>query len=148
MITATVMDILAINRTITNIGTCINVILIIAAVCIAAAFYKEKGELKRWRNVWAVPKWQTIAYVALAIALIVSIWVLPDYRYANVFMIMLIMINSLVNDVRYYKYAVRFQMDDLESVKELASKYPEARPLINKKRVIKAGVKANEASKK
>ena len=41
--------------------------------------------------------------------------------------------NALISDIRYYRYAVRFGMDDLNDVNELANKYPEARPLINRK---------------
>jgi hypothetical protein len=42
--------------------------------------------------------------------------------------------NALISDIRYYRNAVRFGMDDLNGVNELANKYPEARPMINRKR--------------
>jgi hypothetical protein len=45
----------------------------------------------------------------------------------------LIMGNALISDIRYYRNAVRFGMDDLNGVNELANKYPEARPMINRK---------------
>ena len=41
---------------------------------------------------------------------------------------------ALARDIRYYRNAVRFGMDDLKDVNELANKYPEARPLINRKK--------------
>ena len=43
------------------------------------------------------------------------------------------MANSLIRDIRYYRNAVRFGMDDLSGVNELANKYPEARSMINRK---------------
>ena len=49
-------------------------------------------------------------------------------------MFVLIMINILIRDIRYYRNAVRFGMDDLSGVNELANKYPEARPMINRKK--------------
>jgi hypothetical protein len=49
-------------------------------------------------------------------------------------MFVLIMMNLLIRDIRYCKYAVRFGMDDLKDVNELANKYPEARPMINRKK--------------
>ena len=39
----------------------------------------------------------------------------------------------MISDIRYYRNAVRFGMDDLNGVNELANKYPEARPMINRK---------------
>ena len=41
--------------------------------------------------------------------------------------------NSLIRDIRYYRNAVRYSMDDLKDVNDLANKYPEARPMINRK---------------
>ena len=41
--------------------------------------------------------------------------------------------NSYRRSFRYYIYAVRFGMDDLSDVNELANKYPEARSMINRK---------------
>jgi hypothetical protein len=73
-------------------------------------------------------------YIILAIALIASLWILPDFKYFNDSIWVLIMANSLIRDIRYYRNAVRFGMDDLSGVNELANKYPEARPLINRKK--------------
>lgn len=53
-------------------------------------------------------------------------------------MLVLIMANALIRDSRYYRNAVRFGMDDLNDVNELAIKYPEARPMINRKKKNKA----------
>ena len=36
--------------------------------------------------------------------------------------------------IRYYRNAVRFGMDDLSDVNELANRYPESRPMINRKK--------------
>ena len=49
-------------------------------------------------------------------------------------MFVLIMMNLLIRDIRYYRYAVKYGMDDLNDVNELANKYPEVRPMINRKR--------------
>ena len=41
-----------------------------------------------------------------------------------------------ISDIRYYRYAVKYGMDDLNDVNELANKYPEVRPMINRKQKI------------
>ncbi len=46
---------------------------------------------------------------------------------------LLIMMNCIVRDVRYYRNAVRYGMDDLKDINELADKYPESRAYINRK---------------
>ena len=69
----------------------------------------------------------------LAIAIIISIFVFSENLYVNCLMFVLIMMNAMIRDIRYYKNAVRFGMDDLNDVNELANKYPETRPMINRK---------------
>lgn len=46
---------------------------------------------------------------------------------------LLIMMNCIVRDVRYYRNAVKYGMDDLKDINELADKYPESRAYINRK---------------
>ncbi len=48
-------------------------------------------------------------------------------------MFVLVMMNALIRDIRYYRNAVIFCMDDLNDENEPANKYPEARPMINRK---------------
>ena len=110
------------------------IILLVGGVCVAASFYAERGECRKWRRIWKDPTWQLAGYIVLAIALIASLWILPDFKYFNDSIWVLIMANSLIRDIRYYRNAVRFGMDDLSGVNELANKYPEARPLINRKK--------------
>ena len=71
----------------------------------------------------------------LAAVLLVSIWSVPEsISITDMLIGILIMGNALISDIRYYRNAVRFGMDDLNGVNELANKYPEARPMINRKR--------------
>ena len=116
-----------------NFGLILLIILLVGGVCVAASIYAERGECRKWRRIWKDPTWQLAAYIILAIALIASLWILPDFKYFNDSIWVLIMANSLIRDIRYYRNAVRFGMDDLSDVNELANKYPEARPMINRK---------------
>lgn len=116
-----------------NFGISLTIIVILGMICTAASFYKESGEFKKWRNIWKDPIWQTAAYIILAVAIIVSIFIFPEFEYTYNLIFVLIMMNCLVRDARYYRNAVRYGMDDLKDVNELANKYPEARPLINRK---------------
>ena len=116
-----------------NSGLFIAIVLITGGVCTAAAFYKEGGEYRKWRNIWKDPTWQLAGYIILAIAIIISIVVFIDTPYISILMFFLIMMNALIRDIRYYIFAVRFGMDDLSDVNELANKYPEARSMINRK---------------
>ena len=117
-----------------SFGLCLAIILVTGVVCIAASYYKERGECRKWRNIWKDPTWQLAGYVILAIAIIISIFVFSGNPYANCLMFVLIMLNAFIRDFRYYRYAVRYGMDDLSDVNELANKYPEARPMINRKK--------------
>ena len=116
-----------------SFGLMLLIILLVGGVCVAASFYAERGECRKWRRIWKDPTWQLAGYIVLAIALIASLWILPDFKYFNDSIWVLIMANSLIRDIRYYRNAVRFGMDDLSGVNELANKYPEARPMINRK---------------
>ena len=66
--------------------------------------------------------------------LIISIWVFPESEYFYSVLWVLMMANALLRDIRYYRNAVRFGMDDLSDVNELANRYPESRPMINRKK--------------
>jgi len=116
-----------------SFGLFMAIVLITGGVCTAASYYKERGECRKWRNIWKDPTWQITAYIVLAIAIIISIFAFSGNPYASSLMFVLIMMNALIRDIRYYKYAIRFGMDDLNGVNELANKYPEARPMINRK---------------
>ena len=94
------------------------------------------GECRKWHNIWKDPTWQIAGYIILAIAIIISIFVFSGNPYASFLMFVLIMMNLLIRDIRYYRYAVKYGMDDLNDVNELANKYPEVRPMINRKQKI------------
>ena len=117
-----------------SFGLFMAIVLITGGVCTAASYYKERGECRKWRNIWKDPTWQIAGYIILAIAIIISIFAYSGNPYASFLMFVLIMMNLLIRDIRYCKYAVRFGMDDLKDVNELANKYPEARPMINRKK--------------
>ena len=118
-----------------SFGLFMAIVLIIGGVCTAASYYKERGECRKWRNIWKDPTWQIAGYIILAIAIIVSIFVFSSGNpYVSSLMFVLIMINTLIRDIRYYRNAVRFGMDDLSDVNELANRYPESRPMINRKK--------------
>ena len=116
-----------------SFGLFMAIVLITGGVCTAASYYKERGECRKWRNIWKDPTWQIAGYIILAIAIIISIFVFSGNPYASFLMFVLIMMNLLIRDIRYYRYAVKYGMDDLNGVNELANKYPEARPMINRK---------------
>lgn len=117
-----------------SFGLVLAIILITGGVCVVASYYKERGDYRKWRNIWKDPTWQITGYVILAIAIIISIFVFFENPYANSLMFVLIMANALIRDIRCYRNAVRFGMDNLNDVNELANKYPEARPMINRKK--------------
>jgi hypothetical protein len=121
--------------TMNNLGLNIDIFLIVGGACLAATLYKERGECRKWRNIWKLPIWQTVGYFLLAGVLLVSIWSVPEsISITDILIGILIMGNALISDIRYYRNAVRFGMDDLNGVNELANKYPEARPMINRKK--------------
>ena len=112
----------------------LTILVVFGAICVAASFYKEEGEYKKWRNIWKDPVWQTAGYIVLGIGIIAIIWIFPELEISSLMILILVMVNCLIRDIRYCIYAVRFNMDDLEDVNELADKYPEARPMINRKK--------------
>ena len=44
--------------TMNNLGLIIAVFLIVGGACLATALYKERGECRKWRNIWKLPIWQ------------------------------------------------------------------------------------------
>ena len=124
--------------TLKSIGAMLAIILMPGVACVAASFYKEEsGEYRKWRNVWKDPTLQKAIYIGLAVVIIILI--IKSYGpelCINMLIFLLIMMNSLVRDIRYYRNAVKYDMDNLEDVNELVSKYPEARQYINKKQLI------------
>lgn len=122
-----------------NFGVMLTVISVFGMVCIVMSFYKDAGEYKKWHNIWKDPIWQTAGYIALAVALIAFIVLTPEVTFGSALMFLLIMATALIRDIRYYRYAVRFGMDELNDVNELAGKYPEARPMINRKQKTGSG---------
>ena len=120
-----------------NFGVMLTVISVFGMVCIVMSFYKDAGEYKKWHNIWKDPVWQTAGYIILAVALIIYIVVSPETTFGSALLFLLIMATALIRDIRYYRYAVRFGMDDLNDVNELARKHPEAGPMINRKQKIR-----------
>lgn len=115
-----------------NIEALMVIALVVGALCIAAAFYQEYGELKKWSGLWKDPAWQSALFIIAGVMLIASIWMLPNPEYVSPGIALLIMLNNIERAVRYYNRAVRYGMDDLKDVKELMEKYPETTSLINK----------------
>ena len=113
--------------------------VVFVAILSTVLFLFEKNIIRSfglWRNIWKDPTWQIAGYIILAIAIIISIFVFSGNPYASFLMFVLIMMNLLIRDIRYYRYAVKYGMDDLNDVNELANKYPEVRPMINRKQKI------------
>ena len=120
-----VLAILSVHKDIwSNFGLII--LLVVGGSCVAVSLYTEQGECRKWRRIWKDPIWQISGYIVIAIMLIISIWVFVLW--------VLMMANALLRDIRYYRNAVRFGMDDLSDVNELANRYPESRPMINRKK--------------
>ena len=119
-----------------NFGLILLILLLVGGACVAASLYAERGEYRKWRRIWKDPTWQLAEYIILAIALIASLWMLPDFKYFNGSIWVLIMANALIRDIRYYRNAVRFDMDDLSDVNELVNKYPEARSMIDREIIL------------
>ena len=110
------------------------ILLVVGGSCVAVSLYTEQGECRKWRRIWKDPIWQISGYIVIAIMLIISIWVFPESEYFYSVLWVLMMANALLRDIRYYRNAVRFGMDDLSDVNELANRYPESRPMINRKK--------------
>ena len=63
----------------------------------------------------------------------------------SVAMMILVSIAQTISDIKYYNRALKYDMNNIEDVNELARKFPEARPYINRKekRVNKEGDKVS-----
>ena len=129
-----ILSVIAIKDIWSNFGLLFIILLVVGGSCVAVSLYTEQGECRKWRRSWKDPIWQISGYIVIAIMLIISIWVFPESEYFYSVLWVLMMANALLRDIRYYRNAVRFGMDDLKDVNELANKYPEARPLINRKK--------------
>ena len=129
-----ILSVIAIKDIWSNFGLLFIILLVVGGSCVAVSLYTEQGECRKWRRIWKDPIWQISGYIVIAIKLIISIWVFPESEYFYSVLWVLMMANALLRDIRYYRNAVRFGMDDLKDVNELASKYPEARPMINRKK--------------
>ena len=108
-----VLAILSVKDILSNFGLFFIILLVVGGSCVAVSLYTEQGECRKWRRIWKDPTWQLAVYIILAIALIASLWILPDFKYFNDSILVLIMANSLIRDIRYYRNAVRYGMPDI-----------------------------------
>ena len=49
-----------------SFGLMLLIILLVGGACVAASFYAERGECRKWRNIWKDPTWQLAGYVAIS----------------------------------------------------------------------------------
>ena len=102
-----------------------------AATIMVIKQYRAKGPLTETL--------MSVVAIDDAVALIAFIVLTPEVTLGSALIFLLTMATALIRDIRYYRYAVRFGMDELNDVNELAAKYPEARPMINRKQKTGSG---------
>ena len=108
-------------------------LVLMVFICSAAEVIKDLGKCRIWHNIWKIPMWQTVIFIILVISAIALYFALPENYYNMTLALLVVALNMLALDIRYYRNARRYKMDELNSVNELALKYTEARPCLKRK---------------
>lgn len=117
-------------------------LVLMVFICSAAEVIKDLGKCRIWHNIWKIPIWQILLFVILAGSAIALYFVLPENYYNMTLVLLVVALNMLALDIRYYRNARKYKMDELNSVNELALKYIGARPYI--KRKLRPEIEENE----
>lgn len=96
-------------------------------------YFRDYGKYKKWRNIWKDPIWYKVSYIIMAVAILLFFFKNLETEKMSIAMMILVLITQIVLDTRYFINAMKYDMDDLEDVNELARRFPEARPYINRK---------------
>ena len=107
--------------------------------------FRDYGKYKFWRNIWKDPIWMKASSIVIAVAVLLIYFKNLETEKMSVAMMILVSIAQTISDIKYYNRAVKYDMNNIEDVNELARKFPEARPYINRKekRVNKEGDKVS-----
>ena len=108
-------------------------LVLMVFICSAAEVIKDLGKCRIWHNIWKIPMWQILLFIILAGSAVALYFVLPENYYNMTLALLAVALNMLALDIRYYRNARRYKMDELSSVNELALKYTEARPCLKRK---------------
>ena len=103
------------------------------AILFLAWGFRDYGKYKNWRRIWKDPIWLNVSYIALAVAILLIYFKNLETEKMSVAMMILVSIAQTISDIKYYNRAVKYDMNNIEDVNELARKFPEARPFINRK---------------
>ena len=95
--------------------------------------FRDYGKYGKWRNIWNDPIWQKILHIAVSIAIGLLFFKNLETEKMCFALLILATIVETIQDIRYYNRAVEYDMDNIEDVNELARRFPEARPYINRK---------------
>ena len=108
-------------------------LVLMVFICSAAEVIKDLGKCRIWHNIWKIPIWQILLFTILAGSAIALYFVLSENYYNMTLVLLAVALNMLALDIRYYRNARRYKMDELSSVNELALKYTEARSCLKRK---------------
>ena len=108
-------------------------LVLMVFICSAAEVIKDLGKCRIWHNIWKIPIWQMLLFMILAGSAIALYFKLPENYYNMTLVLLAVALNMLALDIRYYRNARKYKMDELSSVNELAMKYIGARPYIKRK---------------
>ncbi len=120
-------------------------VLWVCATGAVAILFLACGKYKNWRRIWKDPIWLKASSIVIAVAILLIYFKNLETEKMSVAMMILVSIAQTISDIKYYNRAVKYDMNNIEDVNELARKFPEARPYINRKekRVNKEGDKVS-----
>ena len=111
----------------------LSIILPGATLLLVVEWVVGYGKYKKWRNVWKDPIWQKVFLIIVGVVFFITTVTDLDYEKTCLAVFIPVTITQILRDVRYYNRATKYDMDNLSDVNELARKFPEARPYINRK---------------
>lgn len=96
----------------------------IAIAFVATGIYKDYGKYKQWKDIWKDPMWQTAGYIIFGIAFLVIYIRTHEFKHLEMWLFFIVA-NYLVTDIRYYRNAIKYNLDNYNDINDAIKDHPE-----------------------
>lgn len=99
----------------------------IAIAFVATGIYKDYGKYKQWKDIWKDPMWQTAGYIIFGLAYLVIYIRTHEFKHLEMWLFFIIA-NYLITDIRYYRNAIKYNLDNYDDINDAIKDHPEMVP--------------------
>lgn len=100
-------------------------------------FASSTRNYRQWNNIWKDPLWLSISSITLAVIVLAMIF-LSYNSFNNELILLILLVGVLIRDIINYKRALKYDMDELNTIEELVRLHPESERDLTKRALRKA----------